>query len=192
LVQAEVIDEMGVRQILSDAEVLGFSLMLLAAGSGTTWKQMGITLLGLLGHPEALAKAREDPSFLRSVVEESLRWIPTDPTFARFASRDTEISGVAVPSGSVVHVCLTAGNRDPQRWDRPDVFDPFRPVTPHLGFGSGAHICLGMHVARAEIVAGVNALLQRLPNLRLDANAPEPAIVGLYERGPTAVPVVFG
>jgi len=189
LVQAEVADDVGVVHRLDDGEVLAFALLLLAAGSGTTWKQMGITLLALLRHPEALAAASDDRAFLRNVVEESLRWAPTDPVFARFVAEDCELGGVEMPAGAIAHACLAAANRDPSRWERPDEFDPFRPVKPHLGFGHGPHTCLGMHVARAEMTHGIGALLDRFPNLRLDPDAPEPRIVGLYERGPEAVPV---
>ena len=86
---------------------------------------------------------------------------------------------------------LAAANRDPSRWERPDEFDPGRPIQPHLGFGTGAHICLGSHVARAEIVTAIGALLDRFPDLRLDPDAPAPRITGMYERGPTSVPVRF-
>jgi len=189
LVQAEVADEDGVVHRLSDGEVLAFALLLLAAGSGTTWKQMGITLLALLQHPEALAAAREDTAFLRDVVEEALRWTPTDPVFARFVAEDCELAGVEMPAGAIVHACLAAANRDPSRWERPDEFDPFRPLKPHLGFGHGPHTCLGMHVARMEMTHGIGALLDRFPGVRLDPDAPAPNIVGLYERGPDAVPV---
>ncbi len=191
LVEAELTDDDGVLHRLSDEEVLSFSFLLLAAGSGTTWKQMGITLLALLRHPRALAEARANPDFLRSVAEESVRWTPTDPVFSRFVEKDTELGGVELPAGAVVHVCLAAANRDPQRWGRADEFDPFRPVQPHLGFGNGPHACLGAHVARMEIAHGVGALLERLPDLRLDPDEPEPRIIGLYERGPDAVPVRF-
>jgi len=192
LVQAEVADDNGAVHRLSDAEVLAFAFLLLAAGSGTTWKQMGITLVALLRHPAALAAAREDRSFLRNVVEESLRWTPTDPVFARFVARDCELGGVSLPAGAIMHVCLAAGNRDPARWERPDEFDPLRPLRPNLGFGHGPHTCLGAHVARAEITQGIGALLDRLPGLRLDPDAPQPQIIGLYERGPDRVPVRFG
>ncbi|HEX4865290.1 MAG TPA: cytochrome P450 [Acidimicrobiales bacterium] len=191
LAQAEITDEDGQQRRLSDEEIVGFSVLLLGAGSGTTWKQMGITLMALLQHPEALATARDDPEFVKAVAEESLRWAPTDPVFARFVAEDTELAGVELPGGSVIHVCLASANRDPVRWERPDEFDPFRPFKPHLGFGRGPHTCLGMHVARAEMISGVTTLLERLPNLRLDPDAPPPRIVGLYERGPTAVPVRF-
>ena len=157
LVEAEITDEDGVTKRLTDAEIISFAFLLLAAGSGTTWKQMGITMVALLGQPEWLAAVRDDPEMLRSVVEESLRWTPTDPMFSRFVARDTEVGGIDMPRGSVVHVCLAAANRDPARWDDPDRFDPGRPIQSHLGFGSGVHICLGMHVARAEVLAAVGA-----------------------------------
>jgi cytochrome P450 len=192
LVQAEVQDEEGVVHVLSDDEVLGFSFLLMAAGSGTTWKQMGIALLALLDHPEWLEAARQDPMVLRAAIEESLRWTPTDPMFARFATTDTTLGDFDVPTGSVVHMVFAAANRDPKRWENPNVFDPGRPGQAHLGFGGGPHICLGMHVARAEMHTAIGAVLDRLPNLRLDPGVAHPKVIGMYERGPTAVPVLFG
>ncbi len=192
LIDAEVADDDGVTHTLTDDEILGFAFLLLAAGSGTTWKQLGITMLALLERPEWLAAVRDDPTVLRSVIEESLRWQPTDPMFSRFVARDTELGGVEIPGGGVMHICLAAANRDPARWERPDEFDPTRPPQAHIGFGNGAHICLGMHVARAEIATAIEALVTRLPDLRLDPDAPAPRIIGLYERGPTSVPVRFG
>jgi cytochrome P450 len=189
LVEAELTEDDGTVHRLGDAEVLAFAFLLLAAGSGTTWKQMGITQVALLQHPEALAAARADRSFLRAVVEESMRWMPTDPVFSRYAAVDTELGGVEVPAGAVVHACLASANRDPARWERPDEFDPFRPLKPNIGFGHGPHTCLGMHVARAEMTHGIGTLLDRFPGLHLDPDAPAPRMVGLYERGPTAVPV---
>ncbi|MEX5635671.1 cytochrome P450 [Parafrankia sp. FMc2] len=191
LVQAEITDEDGVRHQLSDHEIYTFAILLLLAGSGTTWKQMGITLTALLRRPEVLEAVRADRSLLRPAVEESVRWSPTDPMFARFATRDVELGGLAIPRGSVVHLCLGAANRDPARWDRPDEFDIHRPMKRSLGFGSGAHVCLGMHVARAEITVGIGALLDRLPNLRLDPAAEPPRLIGMYERGATEIPVLF-
>jgi cytochrome P450 len=192
LVQAEVADDTGTTHRLTDDEILGFAFLLLAAGSGTTWKQLGITTLALLWNPEWIDAIRADADVLRPVIEESLRWTPTDPMFSRFVAHDTELGGTAVPGGSVMHICLAAANRDPARWTCPDDFDPSRPPQPHIGFGNGSHICLGMHVARAELTTAIDALVRRLPNLRLDPDAPDPRVIGLYERGPTAVPVRFG
>jgi cytochrome P450 len=191
LCQAEMKDEDGKAHALSDAEILSFSHLLLLAGSGTTWKQMGITLTALLTTPGALDAVRDDPSLLRLAVEESLRWCPTDPMFSRWAASDTTLARVHIPANAVVHVCLGAANRDPARWDSPDAYDLQRPLQTALGFGGGPHICLGMHVARAEMVTAIGALVDRLPNLRLDPDAPPPQIIGMYERGPTEINVIW-
>ena len=192
LVQAELVDENGERHVLSDLDVLSFSWLLLSAGSGTTWKQMGITLVAMLERPEWIEAVRKDPGMLEAIVEESARWMPTDPVFSRFAHEDVDLGGKVVPRGAVVHQCYGAANRDPARWARPDEFDPARELHRHLGFGRGAHVCLGKNLARTEILTAIAALVERLPGLRLDPDAERPEIIGLYERAPTAVPVVWG
>ena len=190
LTEAELTDEGGTHR-LSDAEIYSFAYLLLLAGSGTTWKQMGITLAALLQRPELLDAVRNDRSLLKAAIEESLRWEPTDPMFSRWTTCDSELGGVEIPKGSVVHLCLGAANRDPERWDRPDEYDLYRPTKQSMGFGGGAHICLGMHVARAEMHVGISALLDRLPNLRLDPAAAPPHTLGFYERGVMEIPVIF-
>ncbi|MWA01923.1 cytochrome P450 [Actinomadura sp. LD22] len=192
LVEAEVKDADGTPHRLTDTEIHSFALLLLAAGSGTTWKQMGITLAALLQRPHVLAAVREDRALLRPAIEESTRWQPTDPMFSRWVTRDTDFFGVRLPKGAVLHISIGAANRDPARWENPDEYDVHRPPKASLAFGGGPHICLGMHVARAEMLTGIGALLDRLPNLRLDPDAEPPRFIGFYERGATAIPVVFG
>ena len=192
LVQAEMTDDDGTRHRLTDAEIYSFALLLLTAGSGTTWKQMGITLAALLQRPEMLEAVKEDRELVRAAVEESVRWNATDPMFSRWVQRDIDFFGVEIPEGSVIHNCIGAANRDPSRWDDADSYDIHRPLKPTLAFGGGPHICIGMHVARAEMTVAINALLDRLPNLRLDPDEEPPQIIGMYERGATAIPVRFG
>jgi cytochrome P450 len=190
LCQAEVSDEDGTHR-LTDDEIFSFSYLLLAAGSGTTWKQLGITLAALLTHPDILARVREDRGLLRAAIDESLRWNTNVPTFARYAWQDVDLCGVHIPAGSVVHACLGAANRDPARWANPDAYDIDRPPIPSLAFGSGPHVCLGIHLARATIFTAVSALLDRCAGLRLDPDAEPPRIVGMYERGVTELGVVW-
>jgi cytochrome P450 len=153
---------------------------------------MGITLAALLLRPEMLAAVRDDRELLRPAIEESLRWMPTDPMFSRWVTRGVDFQGVHLPHGAVLHLCIGAANRDPARWERPDKYDIHRAPKPTLAFGNGPHVCLGMHVARAEMAVGIGALLDRLPNLRLDSDEEPPRFIGMYERGATAIPVVFG
>jgi cytochrome P450 len=79
------------------------------------------------------------------------------------------IGGVTVPEGDVIMLLLTAAHRDPAEFARPDLFDPDREVFRHLGFGRGAHYCLGAPLARLEAGAALSALTARFPNARLDS-----------------------
>ena len=87
---------------------------------------------------------------------------------------------------------IDAANRDPDRYRDPDRFDIFREPKQHISFGHGPHMCLGMHLARMETRLAVDALLDRLPNLRIDPEATDPHIHGQIFRSPTALPVLFG
>jgi cytochrome P450 len=191
LVEAEL-EEGGARHLLTDEEIFGFARLILTAGSGTTWRQLGILLHLLLRDPESLAAVRDDRELLRNAIEEAVRVEPTDPIFRRLTTRDVTLAGVDIPAGAVVEMNLGAANRDPERWAEPDRFDLWRAPSPHLGFAGGPHVCLGMHVARAEMLVAVDAVLDRLPNLRPDPDAAPPRIIGLEHRGPSRVPVVFG
>ena len=125
LVEAEYTDEDGVLHRLTDAEIYSFAMLLLLAGSGTTWKQMGITLAAILERPEVLAAVRDDHALVRPAIEESLRWAPTDPMFSRHVTRDADFFGVAPP----------AGLGDPplprRRQPRPGALGPARRVRHH-------------------------------------------------------------
>jgi cytochrome P450 len=135
---------------------------------------------------------RDDRRLLESAIEEGLRWEQPLSAVTRLATRDCELAGVRVPSGSFVHVALGSANHDPARWDEPDRYDVGRAPQPHATFGGGAHFCIGVHLARMELKAALEAVLDRLPDVRLDPAAPVPHVTGLTFRMPTAVPVVWG
>ena len=86
---------------------------------------------------------------------------------------------------------MGAANRDDARYPDPDRFDIHRPARQHLAFGFGAHRCLGMHLARMETTVALEALFDRLPNLRLDPDAGQVVITGATFRAPTQLPVLF-
>ncbi|HWW54630.1 MAG TPA: cytochrome P450, partial [Acidimicrobiales bacterium] len=87
---------------------------------------------------------------------------------------------------------LGSANHDEAQWDHAEHFDIFREQRPALMFGTGPHMCIGMHLARLEIRAAVDIVLDRLPDLRMDPEADDPHIHGETFRSPTQLPVLFG
>jgi cytochrome P450 len=179
----------GVR--LSDDEIFAFLLLILPAGVETTYRASGNLLVAMLTEPSLLDTVRADRATVRGAIEEALRWEPPISTVVRVAVCDCELGGIAIPSGTNVSVSVAAANRDPKRYPDPDRFDPTRTNIAHLTFGAGPHLCLGMHLARMETAVAIDALLDRLPDLRLDPAAPKPSITGVAFRSPAALPVVF-
>jgi cytochrome P450 len=196
LVQARLTDEEAAvsgsgARTLTDAEIVAFLRLLVPAGAQTTYRAMTNLLYGLLTHPDQLDAVRRDRSLIPQAVEEAVRWeVPLTFT-ARTVTTDTEVCGHAVRAGRQVEVSIGAANRDPQRWPDPERFDLFRAQKRHLGFGNGVHVCLGIHLARVELRCALEALLDRLPDIRLDPAAPPPSITGLGMRTAAHLPVVF-
>jgi cytochrome P450 len=182
----------GTSRPLTDDEIVMHLRVVLLAGGGTSWRQMGITLWALLADREQLEIARADRGLLEQAVIESVRWNPTDPVFSRLVANDTELGGIHLPAGAVLEICLGAANRDPSRWDNPDVYDLTRPVQHQLGWGMGTHQCMGMNVAKTEIITAINGLLDTFPAIRLDPDQPAPFLTGgLEQRGISALPVLL-
>ena len=176
---------------LSDDEIYPFLLLLLPAGAETTYRSSSNLLFGLLSHQDQLDAVRADRGLVPQAIEEALRWENPLLTVARTATEEVELGGVHIPAGGFVAVSLGAANRDPERYAEPDAFDIFRSAAPHMSFGDGAHKCLGMHLARLEMRVLLNAVLDRLPGLRLDPGADDPHIHGLIFRSPPNLPVRF-
>jgi cytochrome P450 len=176
---------------LTDDEIFAFLLLILPAGVETTYRASGNLLVALLTQHEAMEMVRADRVKVHGAIEEALRWEPPITTVVRLAIRDCELAGLAIPSGTSVSVSVAAANRDPMRYPDPDRFDPTRTNIAHLTFGGGPHLCLGMHLARMETAVAINALLDRLPDLRLDPNEPAPHVAGVAFRSPPTIPVEF-
>jgi cytochrome P450 len=188
LVHAEVDGEQ-----LSDSKLYGFLRLLLPAGAETTFRVMGNCLYALLTHPDALDAVYADRSLLPDVIEETLRWETSVTMVSRVAAVDTDIAGCPIPKDSPVGVLTGSANHDEDRWDDASEWRLGRDAQHHLAFGTGQHQCLGMHLARLELRVGLDAILSRLRNLRLDPDADlEHAVIEGYAfRGPRALPVLF-
>jgi cytochrome P450 len=176
---------------LDDEAVFAFLRLLAPAGAETTYRSSSNLFFALLSHPDQLEAVRADRALVRPAIEEALRWECPLHLIMRTCTRDTEVAGVALPAGALVLVNLAAANRDESRHERPDEFDVFRAPRPHMAFAFGPHRCLGMHLARMESRVVLEAVLDRLPNLRLDPDAVDPHITGMMFRSPLALPVLF-
>jgi cytochrome P450 len=176
---------------LTDERIYGFLQLLLPAGAETTFRAMGNALVALLTIPGLLDRVVANRELLPSVIEETLRWETSVTQVIRVTTRDTELSGCPIPAGSAISVFNASANHDETRFSDPEVFDVDRPAQNHVAFGTGHHQCLGMHLARLELRVGLDAIIDRLPNLRLDPDRPAPVIQGFAFRGPDAIHVLF-
>jgi cytochrome P450 len=186
LVQAEL---EGTR--LTDDEICAFLRLLLPAGAETTYRSSSNLLVGLLTNREQLDALRADRALMPQAIEEGLRWEPPLLGIMRTATRDTEVVGTPVPAGAIVAVSIGAANHDERYWENAEQYDLFREPKQHLAFAWGPHMCLGLHLARMETRVVLTQLLDRLPNLRLDPDQPEPQITGMVFRAPPAIHVVW-
>jgi len=190
LIKAEIVDEeSGEKRPLTEDEIFGYCKLAIFAGGGTTWRQLGITIDALLNHYHFWEDCRRDRSLLDQAVEEGLRWRATDPVFPRLCTADTKVEGVMVPAGVRVNLCLGAANHDPAVFKDPESYDIYRDKSHQMGFGFGPHRCLGMDVARQEMILAISGLLDRFPNMRIDPDKPKPVYRGIDHRGMSAVTV---
>lgn len=155
---------------ISEVELRVACMTLLTGGNMTTADLIGNTALLLLQHPEECAKLKANPALAAGAVEEALRLEPPTEGTQRIIECDRVIAGCPMKRGQVVAVMLGAANRDPEAFPDPDRFDIARKPNAHVGFGGGAHICIGAPLARLEAQLAIAALFARFPNLQLDGS----------------------
>ncbi|MFD0022979.1 cytochrome P450 [Streptomyces sp. NPDC058382] len=154
----------------SEEELVSLAVLLLVAGHETTTNFLGNATLALLQHPDVLDRLRRNPDDVPAVLDELLRFdSPVSTATFRFTTEAVRLGGTDIPAGLPVLVALGAANRDPERFASPDLLDPERDATAHLGFGHGIHRCVGAPLARAEAEIALRAVLTRFPGLRLAA-----------------------
>ncbi|MCZ7456274.1 cytochrome P450 [Streptomyces sp. WMMC940] len=171
-------------------ELLANCALLLIAGHETTTHFIGNAALALLRHPDAADQLRSRPELIPAAVEELLRYDSPVQLMLRRARHELELAGRTVAAGQVVLLLCGAANRDPAAFPDPDVLDFQRPGGRHVAFGYGPHFCLGAALARLEGAIVLEALLTRLPALRLE-EAPLQWQRSLNFRGLTRLDVAF-
>lgn len=153
---------------LSLDELLSTLVLLITAGHETTVNLIANAVLALSRHPHVRDALAADGSAMAAAVEEFLRFDgPVERALNRWASEDVVWDGRTIRRGEPVILILGSANRDPQRFEAADALDPKRNPNPHLAFGKGPHYCMGAPLARLEGEIALNALLARLPQLRV-------------------------
>ncbi|MFX3650186.1 MAG: cytochrome P450 [Paenibacillus sp.] len=187
--QLVIAEESG--QQLTEQELLGVVSLLIIAGHETTVNLIGNGILALLEHPEQRELLIQQPELIHNAIEEMLRYNgPVEFSTSRWALEDIEFRGEHIAQGELVIVALDSANRDEQQFKDADIFDITREKSSHLAFGKGIHLCLGAPLARLEGEIAVSTLLNRFPNIQLQADVNELEWrPGMIVRGVKEIPV---
>lgn len=158
---------------LSDADIVGFNILLLAAGNETTTNLLSNLLNLLADRPALYERLAGQPDLIDNAVEETLRFDAPVQFVMRSTTRTLELHDQTLAAGEPITVLMGSANRDPRAYDRADEFDLDRPRNHHHTFGFGIHFCMGAPLARLEARAAMRALLARFPTLSRGPGAVE-------------------
>ncbi|MFJ9713718.1 cytochrome P450 [Streptomyces sp. NPDC101234] len=175
------------------AEMIRLCVGLLFAGHETTVNRIGLGTLFLLTRPDQWQALTADPAGrVNATVEEIMRLgAPGDLGLLRYAHTDVDVDGVTVRRGDAVILSVNSANRDPSVYTDAETFDPDRPERNHLGFGHGAHFCIGASLARTELRIVFATLAGRLPGLRLAKDVDELKVRTTLTGGVSELPVTW-
>ncbi|WP_331731579.1 cytochrome P450 [Streptomyces sp. NBC_00073] len=178
---------------LTEDELVSLAFLILGAGSENVQHQISNAIVTLLDYPDQLSELREKPELLPAAVEELLRYAhPNLSAIRRFPTEPVDIGDVRIPAGDTVLFSLASAHRDPARYPEPDRFDIHRIDKDHLALGHGLHYCLGAALARTQITLALDALLRRLPGLRLACAAEDVRWRTTFRfRAPHDLPVIL-
>jgi cytochrome P450 len=167
---------------LTEPEMISLIMLLFAAGFDTSNNMLANGIYALLRHPDQMAELVDDPSLGRLVTEEVLRY--DSPAFDTFyyAVGEQRIGDLVVPDGEPLELYLGIANHDPRIFSDPGRFRIKRSDPAPVSFGAGAHLCLGISLARLEGEALFSQLAKRFPDMRLAENDP-PRILDIAFRG---------
>jgi cytochrome P450 len=157
---------------LSPEEAQAMVLDYVAPALDTTILATGHMLWLLATTPGAYEAVRRDPGLIPGVVNEALRLSSPIRGFTRLAVKPYEMDGVTIPPGDRVLVLYASANRDERHYANPDLFDIRRNPRDQVGWGHGAHTCVGMHLARLEMEILLNSLVARVERIEVDAPTP--------------------
>jgi cytochrome P450 len=153
---------------LTSRELLHNCIFLLNAGHETTTNLIGNGLVALSGNPAQKKRLIENPDLIKTAVEEILRFESSNQLGNRMTTGPVELTGIKLAAGTPVTLCIGAANRDPKQFADPETLDIGRAPNRHLAFGTGAHQCAGMALARLEGAIAISRFLARFPDYALN------------------------
>ncbi|MEJ5978841.1 cytochrome P450 [Novosphingobium sp. PS1R-30] len=150
------------------ATLSNLARFLFGAGQDTTSRLIAMAILILGENPDLQRRLQREPERIPDFVEEVLRFDGPVKVAYRLAVIDTRIGDLAVPAGTIATVCYNAASNDPARFADPGAFDIDREhVRDHMGFGRGAHGCLGAPLGRMEARIAIERLLARVEDISI-------------------------
>ncbi len=153
---------------LNDWEILGIVAAMLAAGSDTASDMHPSVLYALLDNQDQYEKLKQDPSLADNAIVEALRYEAFGKTgLHRYALEDVEFEGITVKRGEQIIIASQAAGLDPVQWDNPQDFDIERDLNGHIVFGTGAHVCAGLFLAKTQARLMLMEFIKRFPNATL-------------------------
>ena len=154
----------GISEDRATDELSMFCVLLLVAGNETTRNAISGGMQLLIENPGEREKLLADPGLLKSAVEEMVRLVSPVHSFARTATRTSELRGRTIEEGQKVLLMYPSANVDADEFEDPERFRVDRNPH-HVGFGIGPHFCLGANLARMEMRVAFEQLLERLPDM---------------------------
>lgn len=176
-------------QPLGHLEAMSYYIIAATAGHDTTSSTTAGALWALAERPDQFRAVKNDPSLIKGLIEESIRWETPVKHFMRTATADTELAGKKIAQGDWLMLSYPSGNRDEAVFENPFEFDVTRANNKHVAFGYGAHVCLGQHLARMEMRILWEELLPRLESVELDGQPRR--MEASFVCGPKSVPIRF-
>ena len=154
---------------LTDEEIIAFLFLMVVAGNETTTKLLANAAYWGFKNPDQLAPVFDDLTLVKPWVEETLRYDASSQILARLVSADMTLYDTVIPEGDVLLLLPGSGNRDERVFENPDDYRIDREVgSKLLSFGSGAHFCLGAHLARMEAQVALTELFKRISGYEVD------------------------
>ncbi len=180
---------------LTDEQLLNILWNLIAGGVDTTTSLTALTLLHLGTHPELRQQLIDHPGLYRTATDEFLRYFSVNQQLSRTVTRDVVVGGQQLRRNDRVVISWLSANHDEQEFDRPDEIVLDRAPNRHLAFGLGPHRCIGSHLARLMSEVMVKAVLDRIPDYRVDLSGVyqylgNPSMTGLGKLPVTFTPGV--